>query len=363
MSEEDNNQKRKNELEIFVSEEDQHGRNVAKMSDFFNEYALTEGRLISEENNFDSTFNVPISDLRILDGVVSRLQAFSNGSVDLIPDFDALPAEVRNKLKDGTYKIGESRQVEGNLRAVIVDGDGTRIKDITFKKISKNPQALEASRSIADQLQMRQLYESLEDIKELQAYQIDMERDQNIVVPFLNARDFVVRAQNQDDPEKQREYLEQAGIELTHATNSVYSDANTAVKHLVRLTRVPIFQSRNTINKYMDFISQDIMLATKYTGVHMMVLSYLGDKKSAKQVEMNYKHEMKTLFIEPVTRSGLSPVMLMHMNYPYNDDNRDSLYYLTEHMRPVLAKTYDAIENRDVYLVSMEDANAEKSES
>ena len=34
-------------------------------------------------------------------------------------DFDNLPQEVKEKLKKRIYKLGESRQVDGNLRAVV----------------------------------------------------------------------------------------------------------------------------------------------------------------------------------------------------------------------------------------------------
>lgn len=55
-------------------------------------------------------------------------------------------------------KIGESRQVDGNLRAVIVDEAGTRVKDVTLKEVQINPGTMEALRSITNQLQMRQIY-------------------------------------------------------------------------------------------------------------------------------------------------------------------------------------------------------------
>lgn len=39
-------------------------------------------------------------------------------------------------------------------------------------------------RSIGNQLQMRQIYAKLSDIEEFQTYQIERDRDRDIIVPF-----------------------------------------------------------------------------------------------------------------------------------------------------------------------------------
>lgn len=49
-------------------------------------------------------------------------------------------------------------------------------------------------RSIGNQIQMRQIYEKLSEIQELQTYQIQRDRDRDIIVPFLDARDLVLEA-------------------------------------------------------------------------------------------------------------------------------------------------------------------------
>ena len=91
---------------------------------------------------------------------------------------------MRIKLKKGIYSIGESKQVEDNLRAVILDENGVRVKDITLKKVISNPRKVETMHSIANQIQMRQIYAKLSEIQEFQTYQIQRDRDRDIIVPF-----------------------------------------------------------------------------------------------------------------------------------------------------------------------------------
>lgn len=106
--------------------------------------------------------------------------------------------DIRQKLKNGIYKVGESKQVDGNLRAVIIDETGTRIKDVTLKEVNNNAGILEASRSIMNQLQMKKIYAKLDIIQEMQSFQIARDRDQSIKVPFLDARFYILKAQGEN---------------------------------------------------------------------------------------------------------------------------------------------------------------------
>lgn len=54
---------------------------------------------------------------------------------------------------------------------------------------------MDMARNLANQVQLRQINAKLGVIQDLQSYQIDRDRDKDIVVPFLNARDYILRAQ------------------------------------------------------------------------------------------------------------------------------------------------------------------------
>ena len=63
------------------------------------------------------------------------------------------------------------------------------------------------SRSITSQIQMRQISAKLDAIAEAQSYLVELERNNNIVKPFLNARDFILRAQNAKNVDVQKKYM------------------------------------------------------------------------------------------------------------------------------------------------------------
>lgn len=124
----------KNTLAILITEEDKTGRDIAKMSDFFDGYIQALSTQICTTSTVEIFDAVSVADLGIINEVATYAEALMQGKYGYLPDFDSLPIEVRQILKKGIYTIGEFRQVEGNMRAIILDENGVRIKDITLKK-------------------------------------------------------------------------------------------------------------------------------------------------------------------------------------------------------------------------------------
>lgn len=345
----------RNEVHILVTEEDKTGEDILAMSDFFGCYVQQLVDAIRTKAVTTYVPSIPVADIGIIGEVVQRAKVISQGATQLLPDFDCLPKDIREKLKDGIYKVGESKQVDGNLRAVIVDETGTRVKDVTLKEVNINPGTLEASRSITNQLQMRQIYAKLDAIQEMQSFQIARDRDRDIKVPFLDARYYILKAQGENCADKEREeYLKKAADKLLSAVNSVYTDLTTSTEHMLKLTRFPIFQRKNQIQGYIGFISEDIQVATKLVGLRMQVLDYLGDTDGA-QIEMSrYQRVMTDFFTKDLQNRGYSAAALIHLNYPYNAENRNCWYQLSKDLKLVLESNQDK-EKEYIYLVSVEE--------
>ena len=322
------------ELHILVTSEDQIGSDITKMSNFFEEYVKQMTTSIQSNAVVDIVKDFPLVDIGVLGEVVQYAKAIVAGEYSLLPDFDHLPTDIREKLKKGIYTVGESRQVDGNLRAVILDEGGTRVKDITLKQVRNDPGALETSRSITMQLQMKQLAAKLDEIQELQSYQIDRDRDRDMVTPFLNARDFIFQAQNKSDLEEQKLLLQKASDQLTAR---------------------PLFRNTKQIQNYMSFLALDMQLATKFAGVHMQVLDYLSDNKSAQLISERYQYVLKDFFIRGIGKKNIPAAEILQMNFPYTESNRDSWYYLQKEMIPVLESGKLTEVDRPVYLVSVEE--------
>lgn len=155
------------EKEITDCTNMENGVDIAKMSDFFGLYIQELSSDLTKETLWEKAEDIPIANLGILGEVLHYGKAVIASGVELVPDFESLPRDIREKFEKGIYKLGESRQVDGNLRAVIIDESGTRVKDVAFKKIIKTPESIDMMRSITNQLQMQQIYVKLDSIHEL----------------------------------------------------------------------------------------------------------------------------------------------------------------------------------------------------
>ena len=350
---------RRQELAILVTDADKYGTDITEMSNFFDIGIQRLACELSKNTELNVIQNIPIADFGIINDVITHVEVMMNGKYGYIPDFDSLPYDIKNKFKKGIYKIGESKQIDGNMRAVILDENDVRIKDITLKRVKNNSNALETSRSIANQAQMRQIYAKLDDIQELQSYQIDRDRDRDILNPFFNARDYIMRAQSGGTLDEKKENLKKATCELTMAINAIYTDMSTSAKHLTKLTNRPIFQRPNQIHSYIEYLTLDLYLATKYVGVQIQVFEHLGDKDSSKLALEGYQHKMQEFVSKSINSKGQSVAKLMHSYYPYTIENRDWLYQFADEMKQALQAGLGSIDEKDIYLVGVEEVKDE----
>lgn len=356
-------------LEIFKTEADITGRDITQMSNFFDGYIKQMSLALREENAIEVLSEIPIADLSVVNEVVQKARVLLKGNITLVPDFDNLPLDVKKKLKQGIYTLGDSKQVDGNMRAVIMDESGTRVKDITLKKVVSSPENLETARNIGNQMQMKQIYAKLAAIEEFQTYQIERDRDQQIIVPFLDARTLILRAANAKSVEEQRNLLEQANSKITSALHSIYTDMDTSARMLAKKADSWFPDITGRMNDYMKFITSDLQIATKYIGVSMQILEYIGDNSSAKNALIEYQQTMYDFLEKPISKKGLSAALIMQENFPYTSENMDQWYLLKKEVAPSLKTSMDNIrlgtnsaEHQEIYIVSMEDANDETEE-
>lgn len=353
-------------LEIFKTEADITGRDITQMSNFFDGYIEQMSLALREESAIELLSEIPISDLNVVNEVVQKARVLLKGNVTLVPDFDNLPLDVKKKLKQGLYTLGDSKQVDGNMRAVIMDENGIRVKDITLKKVVSSPENMETARNIGNQMQMKQIYAKLAAIEEFQTYQIERDRDQQIIVPFLDARTLILRAANAKSEDEQKLLLEQANSKITSALHSIYTDMDTSARMLAKKADSWFPDITGRMNDYMKFLTSDLQIATKYIGVSMQILEYIGDNSGAKNALLEYQQTMYDFLEKPISKKGLSAALIMQENFPYTSENMDQWYMFRKEVSPSLKTSMDNIrlginsaEHQEIYLVSMEDANDE----
>lgn len=98
-----------------------------------------------------------------------------------------------------------------------------------------------------------------------------------------------------------------------------------------------------------------MQLATKFVGVYMQVLDYLGDNQSVQLISARYQYVLKDFFTKGIGKKNISADEILQMNYPYTESNRDSWYYLQKEMVPALESGKLTEVDRPVYLVSVEE--------
>ena len=130
-------------FEIPVTEEDKYGTDIALMSDFFGIYIEQLSAELSTQVVSDILDDILVADIQILGELVRGGDILLQGKYGYIPDFDNLPNDIKMKLRKGIYTLGESRQVEGNVRAVVLDEEGTTTM-LAQEKIECLPEKVEA---------------------------------------------------------------------------------------------------------------------------------------------------------------------------------------------------------------------------
>ena len=347
------------QVQILVTYDDKCGIDISKMSDFMELYVQQRVNDLVNTKQVDLIDDLPFSDIGIINEIIQNSVSYINDGLLLVPDFERIPKEIARKLKNGEYSIGESKQVDGNLRPVILDENGVRIKDITLKRVLNSDIAAETTRNIANQLQMKQIIDKIDTIQRLQNYQLDRDRN-DIINPFLNARDSILHAQNSKLLEDRNSHLEEAVKQLTQSKNCISSDILTTSKYLSENTSAwLIFQNDSVIKKFIWILIDDLQLLTKVCGLKMQIYEYLGQNENVKIELEQFNSTMRYLVKEEINDTGMSTMMLIHNNFKYSKENRDCWYNFSKQIEKGLENTSTLLNEKETYILSLEDGKNE----
>lgn len=160
--------------------------------------------------------------------------------------------------------------------------------------------------------------------------------------------------------------LKAADDKIRTALNAIYADIETTTRSFARRTSIPFLQFGNQLNTYMGVLTSDFQIATKYVGVRMQLLEYIGESNVAKEVLQTYQHVVYDFLTKPVTRKGLTAANLMHDYFPYTKENLNCWYSFSKEMQPALETSMNALSlsmdesrNQEIYVVTVEDDDNE----
>lgn len=343
-----------NQLSIFISEADRTGMDIRAMSDFMSN-RISSLTLDLIDRTQLPVANVRPADIALVNQALKSGKPVVKGDFEYLLDFDSLPKEILKKFREGKYTLGPSRQVDGNLRAVIVDEAGTRVKDLTLKREKRTAASADNMQNIAIQAQLRQMDAKLDTILELQGYQIDFARNNTLVAPFFNARDRVVHAQNEIDTDKRRSYLDEAVKMIEEAMNNAYLDIETIKGRFLFLTEWPIPFREKIVNQYIGYIAQDLQLLARYNGVLQQILDFMGKKADKQDAFEKYRTYMLGFYTQAVGRKQLPLSIQIHNVFDAaRAIDKNVWKNMTDELVPVLQSS-TAIQG--ALIISVEDEN------
>lgn len=338
-------------FDLFINKTDIQSLNIFEISSPF-EQALPN--IIEKDlpfdisNLFDTKGDILINFSNKYLNPNTKILDPNNGTLYEV-DFDSLTPDTKTKLQDGTYKIGESRKVEGNLRAVIVDTTDhkTRVEDLTLRKATNNNENQVTSDLIA-QAQLKQIYNLLLDIKESQDYQILWDRNNSILSPFFSARTKVIEANNSKDFREKIKLLKEANTLFEESVSAIKSDIISNRDEIIKKTSQPTYLQAS-LQKHADFLLHDIEIMTKIVGMqiyidltlnnegmaHDRLLSFQGSMELVSKQNIPYKtnylkelakklpYVKESKWIKNNSIPKVSLLELIHNHYSYSKNNRD----------------------------------------
>jgi len=176
------------DIRILQSDEDRSGREIERMSNFFQGSIDQLSYRLSNQSELVPMPTLPVADISIIAESLNHMNLVRKGKYTLLPDFDNLPDDIKKNMRAGKYQVAMSKQVDGNYRAVIVNEKKVRVRDITLKRVKNNPQTIDALRNISTQYQLKKIDVKLDQIQTLQLYELELNRKYTMINPFLSFR-------------------------------------------------------------------------------------------------------------------------------------------------------------------------------
>ncbi|WP_244491695.1 hypothetical protein [Streptococcus timonensis] len=363
-------------FELFNTEEAKKETDIFKIPSPF-EYALP--RLIEEKTSINYT--------EMLDTVGKPLFNFANENKKRFEhildkntgylfklDFESLSSDVKEKLRKGIYQIGESRKVDGNFRAVIIDTtkNNVRVEDVTLQRVNATEGMPDTD--IASQVYLKEIHDLLLDIKDNQDFQIKWDRNNSILPPFFSARTKVLEAQNSIYLDEKIKLLNQANSCMEESVSAIKADLISNKEEIIKRTS-QFNYSNNSIKQHANFILNDTEIMTKIIGMQVYIDLTLDNQAMANDRLLAYQGSMELLtqkdilenqnlliklvqHISPQNQSipnRISLLELIHDNYQYEKNNTDLFLNLQNKLNE--ATKMDSIRLADSENLKLETGN------
>lgn len=354
----------KNNIEnfgLFNSHVDKYTQDIFEISSPY-EFLLSQYMEKGGTRELNNIFSLDGNSLLNLAGTSTNLKELlfssKNGFV-YQPDFDSLSNDTKEKIKSGIFKIGDSKKIEGNMRAVIVDSTNSnqRVEDLTLKEVVADKNIARALTDLAVQAQLKQIYEIVVDIQETQEYQLHWDRNNSILAPFFTARTKILEFKMSDDLNRKIQLLEAASDSMEQAVSAIKADLISNKDHIKKILKKPMYRY-STFERHANFILSDINLLLKIVGIQTYIdltldneevandrleaVKYIFELYSSRNIGETGNIISNTLerlpfinnIIPDVKKIELPSILeIIHDNYRYTSENKDSWLNINDEMK------------------------------
>ncbi|MDT2677411.1 hypothetical protein P7D92_10645 [Enterococcus dongliensis] len=347
-------------FQLFTSHTDKVALNIFEISDPY-EFLLPKYMDNRKFTRLSQLFNLDGTSLINLMATGTNLKnLIFNSKKGFVyqPDFDSLSIETKEGLKSGILKISQSKKVDGNMRAVIVDtrNSNQRVEDLTLKEFRAESDITRNLTDLAVQAQLKQIYEILLDIQETQEYQLQWDRNNSILAQFFTARTQIIKFHNTDDLNSKIQLLHDASQSMEQAVSAIKADLISNRDQIEKILRKPIHGK--SFQRHANFVLSDINLLLKIVGMQTYIdltldnesmarerfesVKYIFDLYSSQTIPEPVHGVLSALQRVPILDNLLSNsesnqlssmLEIIHDNYRYSSTNKNLWLIINDEMQ------------------------------
>lgn len=366
---------------LFKSEEDKKTTDIFAISSPF-EYALPQ--LIDNNTSLNLANIIDINGEPLFNFVDRHLnpkpKVYDKKNDNFYElDFASLSEKTKKKLENGTFKVGNSKKIDGNYRAVIVDTtkNNVRVEDVTLKKVEKKHNNTDDSSRVdlSTQVQLKQIYDLLLDMKASQEFQINWDRNNSILPPFFSARTKVLQALNSVSLDEKIHLLNEADTYMEDSVSAIKADLISNKEEIIKRTK-QVDYLYDSLKRHADFILNDTEIMTKIVGMQLYIDLSLNNKAMALERLTSYNGVMELLTQPDITTNRgllinllqkiprinrakwlknsdkISLLELINSHYKYGKNDIDLFINLQE-------KLHEANDTNNTFLTNLENKKLE----
>jgi hypothetical protein len=339
-------------LDIFSSEEDKKGTDLLKMSNYFDVFVSKIDTNLDTKGKWEVVINPG--------ALLGRIAAVIKSGFDisemnmLIADTSHFSQEIVDCLKKGIYHIGQSKEVAGNFRPVVLDENEHLVKFVTLKKAINPSEVLSDMTNLSMQLSLKNISAQIEAVgRDIQGIS-EFVRRETLSNKFIYARDKIMLAASADGVQQER-YLMDADTYLMEGLADLYADINAEVEKLAMLSGP--FRSLKAADTLLAHINEDMQMIPRYVGLRVYLFNLRRKTADASRVLGEYRYHLENLSERNIGQEKYTGFEMIHRYYPYSDSDTNFWLYEPQKMLTALKSYNSMIEQStdELYYIDMEE--------